>query len=253
MTTTDPPRARHRHRDRVSTDILAVAASLLALAAPIAGCATAVPPNMGPPGVCDAVPPPDSVGMFPPIFLNPEAVGLALTRERNRERDRATEFGRSTALAEALFLLLVDERGRVADTRTEVSTGQPEVDRAILRAFRIARFRPGTLNCKPAKMWFPMPMAASIRARRQPVDDRGDCLALAPHRDHHGPEIGGRPMIVGRLALPAGAIVLAGTLSAQLAVDLAGTDRIDVPIRPPTRANSALTGLGLTRKGAPTR
>lgn len=53
MTTTDPPRARHRHRDRVPTDILAVAASLLALAAPIAGCATAVPPNMGPPGVCD--------------------------------------------------------------------------------------------------------------------------------------------------------------------------------------------------------
>ncbi len=127
--------------------------TLTALLPLLAACATAAPaPNTGPEGTCDSVPP-DSVGLFQPIFINPEAVGRALTREKNGVRARADEFGRSTNEDEAQFRLLVDERGRVADVKVETSTGEPEMDRAIQRAFRLSRFRPGTLNCEATRMW----------------------------------------------------------------------------------------------------
>ena len=132
------------------TGVLA-ATGLACLAVP-AACATVPQPNTGPEGTCDSVPP-DSVGTFQPIFLNPEAVGRALTRGLNRELDRAEEFGRSTARDSARVRILVDERGRVADTQLETSTGEPESDLAVRRAVRLSRFRPGTYQCKPTRMW----------------------------------------------------------------------------------------------------
>ena len=120
----------------------------------LAGCATTAPPNMGPEGYCDS-PPPNVVRQFPPIFINSDAVGQALTRELS-----SFEEGYQGG---AEIQLLVDERGRVADSKVETSTGSPEVDRAILRAFRLARFRAGTSNCEPVEKWMKWSVAPSWR------------------------------------------------------------------------------------------
>lgn len=108
------------------------------------GCATIAPPNMGPEGYCDATPP-NAAREFPPIFINSDAVGQALTRELARFEE-GYQGG-------AEVQLLVDEHGKVADSKVETSTGSPAVDRAILRAFRLARFRAGTYNCEPVEKW----------------------------------------------------------------------------------------------------
>lgn len=58
--------------------------------------------------------------------------------------------GRRGAIA---LSVLVGERGKVVDARIETGSGFPVFDQAMLLATRVARFRPGTVNCDPVEQW----------------------------------------------------------------------------------------------------
>lgn len=107
------------------------------------GCAAYGGPGTIDMAACDSLAP-DLTRSTGPVFLNQDVISQALNREladfEGRRRD-------------ATMLLLVDERGRVKDSKVKVSTGQSRMDQAVLRAFRLARFRPATVNCKPVELW----------------------------------------------------------------------------------------------------
>ena len=55
-----------------------------------------------------------------------------------------------------IILVLVDENGRVAESRIQQGVSQPAVNDAVLAALKNAKFRPATKNGIPVKMWRPV-------------------------------------------------------------------------------------------------
>ena len=55
-----------------------------------------------------------------------------------------------------VLLVLVDENGRVAESRVQSGVAQPAVNEAVLAAVKNAKFRPATKNGVPVKMWRPV-------------------------------------------------------------------------------------------------
>jgi eukaryotic-like serine/threonine-protein kinase len=55
-----------------------------------------------------------------------------------------------------IVLVLVDENGRVTESRVQQGIAQPAVNDAVLAAVKGARFRPATKNGTPVKMWRPV-------------------------------------------------------------------------------------------------
>ena len=55
-----------------------------------------------------------------------------------------------------IVLVLVDETGKVAESRIQQGVAQPAVNEAVLEAVKNARFHPATKNGIPVKMWRPV-------------------------------------------------------------------------------------------------
>jgi TonB family protein len=56
-----------------------------------------------------------------------------------------------------VVLVLVDETGQVTDSRLQQGLeGQSAVNNAVVAAVKAAKFRPGTKNGTPVKMWRPV-------------------------------------------------------------------------------------------------
>jgi len=56
----------------------------------------------------------------------------------------------------AVLSVLVDEEGQVREATIETGSGSPAFDQAVLRAARVARFRPGIVDCEPVEQWTKM-------------------------------------------------------------------------------------------------
>ncbi len=55
-----------------------------------------------------------------------------------------------------VVMVLVDENGKAVETRLQQGLSQAAVNDAVLAAVRTAKFRPGTKNGTPVKMWRPL-------------------------------------------------------------------------------------------------
>lgn len=84
-----------------------------------------------------------------PVILNEPAVQRAL-------RAQHWTLGRAGS---AVLWLFVDRAGSVARSRVEVSSGDPDLDRALLEAGRTARFLPALIDREPVAMWVQIQLA----------------------------------------------------------------------------------------------
>ena len=89
---------------------------------------------------CDPLSPTDRVVPVPTFIVMPE-------HPRSTAGRRGTE-------GEATVSILVDENGRVRETKIETGSGWNAFDQAVVRAAHRAEFRPATVNCEPVERWF---------------------------------------------------------------------------------------------------
>lgn len=69
------------------------------------------------------------------------------------------------------LLVLVGVDGSVLDQRAIVSTGHPELDAAALEITKTWRFRPGTVNGVPTKMWGNFSITFSVEGKPKPTEN----------------------------------------------------------------------------------
>jgi TonB family protein len=79
----------------------------------------------------------------PALVSQPRVVYPAIARQQRVE-------GR------VVVLVLVDENGRVVETRLQQGVSQAALNEAVLAGVRTAKFRAGTKNGTPVKMWRPI-------------------------------------------------------------------------------------------------
>ena len=121
------------------------------------------PPYVPPPEVHIATPAPAGstaitgvTSVKPPPAAPPAPIRIepAIDSGQSRPPEYPIDSRRSGEEGAVILAVLVDADGRVVDARLKQSSGFPRLDGAALKAARSDyRFRPGTLDGKPAEMW----------------------------------------------------------------------------------------------------
>ena len=87
-----------------------------------------------------------------PVPVNGDQIQAAMQQVADDGMDRQWEGRR------ALVWVNVSESGGVRDTRISRSSGDSALDRALLAAVAVARFRPAVLDDEPVAVWVEIPV-----------------------------------------------------------------------------------------------
>jgi len=87
-----------------------------------------------------------------PVPKNGDQIRAAMQQVADDGMDRQWEGRR------ALIWVRVGDTGGVQDTRISRSSGDSALDRALLAAVAVARFRPAVLDDEPVAVWIEIPV-----------------------------------------------------------------------------------------------
>jgi len=103
-----------------------------------------VAPSPTPPAAPVAIAPP------PPAEVRTAAVVQAASCEKPEYPPAAR---RANETGTVRLQMLIDENGKVVDSKVERSSGSRRLDEAARAALELCRFRPATVNGKPTRAW----------------------------------------------------------------------------------------------------
>jgi periplasmic protein TonB len=91
----------------------------------------------------------------PQVVHEPVRVLPVLDRASYREPEYPATSRRLEETGSVLLQLLVDVDGTVAESKVAQSSGFPRLDEAARTALSKCRFKPGTVDGKPERVWLP--------------------------------------------------------------------------------------------------